>query len=199
MAVLAEMGLAMLDSDDISEFKSEEDLCRASSSKATFEHNDTNPDLIVPSAFFAPSLSDDSFDSLSNTITQDRLGSETRNDLLRQSKNWENFCIYRRSCMMSQDTKDWFNHLSDEIMLLIFRWLPKPSLTNCSLVCKRWYRLTSDESLWTKLDCTAKVLDKGTLGHILSKQVIILKLAQAEVSHHIFKFFIPFQQRQLNQ
>lgn len=74
-------------------------------------------------------------------------------------------------------------------MLLIFRWLPKPSLTSCGLVCKRWYRLTSDESLWTKLDCTAKVLDKGTLGHILSKQVIVLKLAQAEVSLHIYFLF----------
>lgn len=105
MAVLAEMGLAMLDSDDISEFKSEDDLCQASSSKVNFEHNDTNPELIVPSAFFAPNLSDDSFDSSSNTTTRDRLGSETRNELLRQSKNWENFCIYRRSCMMSQDTK----------------------------------------------------------------------------------------------
>lgn len=76
---------------------------------------------------------------------------------------------------------DWFNCLSDEIILMIFRWLPKIALTRCALVCKRWHRLSADETLWTRLDCSMKVLEPGALGHILSRQVIILKLSQAEV------------------
>lgn len=195
MELLAEMGLAMLDSDDVvSDCKSEEDSCRPSSSSASFEPNDTNPDLIVPGDYFSTNnLSDDSLDSVQNA----RKANEVRNELVRQSKTWEDFCIYRRPSMISQDSKgegflyisadiytffpEWFNCLSDEIILMIFRWLSKKNLIRCALVCKRWHRLTSDETLWSRLDGSTKVLESGALGNILSRQVIILKLTQSEV------------------
>lgn len=43
---LAEMGLGMLDSDELPESKSESDICHPSSSRVDFELNDTNPEFI---------------------------------------------------------------------------------------------------------------------------------------------------------
>lgn len=54
------------------------------------------------------------------------------------------------------------------------------------LVCKRWCQIARDEALWTRLDLGSKVLNKGTLGHILPRGVQILKLAQAEIADPIF-------------
>lgn len=65
---------------------------------------------------------------------------------------------------------------------MIFKWLPKVSLVNCALVCKRWYALTTDETLWTRLDVSLNVLSPGAIGHILSRQVLVLRMAQSEVS-----------------
>lgn len=64
---------------------------------------------------------------------------------------------------------------------MVFKWLPKISLVNCALVCKRWHSLTTDETLWTRIDCSIGVLNPGAMGHILSRQVLVLRLAQAEV------------------
>lgn len=43
---LAEMGVGMLDSDELSDCKSDEETYPSSSSKVEFELNDTNPELI---------------------------------------------------------------------------------------------------------------------------------------------------------
>lgn len=40
------MGLGMLDSDELSDCKSENDYCQPSSSKVDYELNDTNPEFI---------------------------------------------------------------------------------------------------------------------------------------------------------
>lgn len=49
------------------------------------------------------------------------------------------------------------------------------------LVCKRWCQIARDEALWTRLDLGSKVLNEGTLGHILPRGVQILRLAQSEI------------------
>jgi F-box and leucine-rich repeat protein 1 (S-phase kinase-associated protein 2) len=54
------------------------------------------------------------------------------------------------------------------------------------LVCKRWCQIARDEALWTRLDLGSKVLNEGTLGHILPRGVQILRLAQAEIAHPAF-------------
>ena len=54
------------------------------------------------------------------------------------------------------------------------------------LVCRRWYQVGRDEALWTRLDLGSKVLNEGTLGHILPRGVQILRLAQAEIAHPAF-------------
>jgi F-box domain. len=76
-----------------------------------------------------------------------------------------------------------FSKLSDEMVLMIFRMLPKNMLVRCSLVCKRWQRIAYDEALWVKVDLGSKTLPAGSLGYLLSRGTIILRLAQAEVSY----------------
>ncbi|KAK3091081.1 hypothetical protein FSP39_016993 [Pinctada imbricata] len=74
-----------------------------------------------------------------------------------------------------------FLELSDEIILLILRWLPKFVLAKCARVCHRWHRLVNDESLWRRLDLANKTLSQGALGNIIKKGVQVLRLAKAEV------------------
>lgn len=54
------------------------------------------------------------------------------------------------------------------------------------LVCKRWCQIARDEALWSRLDLAGKVLNEGTLGHILPRGVQILRLAQAEIADPVF-------------
>ena len=54
------------------------------------------------------------------------------------------------------------------------------------LVCKRWCQIARDEALWTRLDLGSKVLNDGTLGHIIPRGVHILRLAQAEIASPVF-------------
>ncbi|GJQ76002.1 putative S-phase kinase-associated protein [Trypoxylus dichotomus] len=76
-----------------------------------------------------------------------------------------------------------FEDLSDEMVLHIFHFLPKRMLSTAALVCKRWHRLTQDESLWSRMDLGGHQLQPGALGQIISRQVMILRLAQAEIAY----------------
>nr|CAD7266020.1 unnamed protein product [Timema shepardi] len=73
-----------------------------------------------------------------------------------------------------------FSKLSDEMVLTIFRHMPKKSLVRCAFVCKRWRRIAYDESLWSRLDLSLRTLRPGNLGYTLVRGVSILRLAQAE-------------------
>ncbi|KAL4711765.1 hypothetical protein ACJJTC_004107 [Scirpophaga incertulas] len=77
---------------------------------------------------------------------------------------------------------DSFNILSDEMILSVFRWLPKRTLTNCMLVCKRWHRVAYDETLWQRLDLGNKSLSKDALGKILARKPMIVRLASSEIA-----------------
>ncbi|XP_014607404.1 PREDICTED: S-phase kinase-associated protein 2 isoform X2 [Polistes canadensis] len=98
----------------------------------------------------------------------------------------DHFYLSRRKRKLSYTGNDEFNKLSDEMILMIFRWLPKKCLVRCMLVCKRWCRIARDEALWSRLDLSSKVLNEGTLEHILPRGVQILRLAQAEIADPIF-------------
>ncbi|XP_015186565.1 PREDICTED: S-phase kinase-associated protein 2-like isoform X2 [Polistes dominula] len=96
------------------------------------------------------------------------------------------FYLSRRKRKLSYAGNDEFNKLSDEMILMIFRWLPKRCLVRCMLVCKRWCQIARDEALWIRLDLSSKVLIEGTMEHILPRGVQILRLAQAEIADPIF-------------
>ncbi|XP_011189757.1 S-phase kinase-associated protein 2 isoform X2 [Zeugodacus cucurbitae] len=101
---------------------------------------------------------------------------------------YDNFFLFRQQQMREHisDGKDHFSTLSDEIILQIFKWLPKKALIRCSYVCRRFNRCASDESLWTRLDLGGRHLRAGALENILTRGVVILRLAQAELNHPIF-------------
>ncbi|XP_018335639.1 S-phase kinase-associated protein 2 [Agrilus planipennis] len=95
--------------------------------------------------------------------------------------DWHNLLIREPNRSITDDT-NYFESLSDEVILHIFHWLPKRFLTDTSLVCKRWHRLSQDESLWSRMDVSNRNLPPGAIGHILSRQVLILRLAQSEIA-----------------
>ncbi|KAL9897555.1 S-phase kinase-associated protein 2 isoform 1-T1 [Glossina fuscipes fuscipes] len=100
----------------------------------------------------------------------------------------KNFFLFRNHEMRETTLsgKDNFNTLSDEIILQIFKWLPKKTLLRCGYVSQRFNRCASDESLWSRLDLGGRSLKPGALENILKRGVVILRLAQAEINHPIF-------------
>ena len=112
------------------------------------------------------------------------------------------------------------------MVLSVFRWLPKSTLARCArgnsrycsvsasgnalyctciktscAVCKRWDRLTGDDTLWKRLDLGLAAvpagalsksfnlhiaLHQGVLGTVLSRGCSILRLARATVAQPIF-------------
>lgn len=98
----------------------------------------------------------------------------------------ENFFLFRNKSLKASDGNNHFLSLSDEIILQIFKFLPKKALIRCSYVCQRFNRCSKDESLWTRLDLGGRSLRAGALGDILPRGVAILRLAQAEMIHPVF-------------
>ncbi|KAK9293622.1 hypothetical protein QLX08_011480 [Tetragonisca angustula] len=122
----------------------------------------------------------DNFIDTKETSPEDDLNVSTRESSLEQ------FNLYRRKRKSSIVGEDKFNKLSDEMILMILKWLPKKCLVRSMLVCKRWCQIARDEVLWSRLDLGSKVLNEGTLGHILPRGVQILRLAQAEIADPVF-------------
>lgn len=95
----------------------------------------------------------------------------------------KNLYVFRRKRILSCLGNDDFNEkLSNEIILLIFKWLSKQDLVNCMMVCKRWYQIAQTGVLWNRLDLYRKNLHEDTLWRILSRGIKVLRLAQAKIN-----------------
>ncbi|KAB7498143.1 S-phase kinase-associated protein 2 [Armadillidium nasatum] len=106
----------------------------------------------------------------------------------------EDFFVFKRRKIDAISGEDKFNKLTEEVVLMVFQWLPKFMLARCAQVCKRWKRLAFDETLWRKLDLGAKTLNPGVVGRVLQRGTYFLRLAKAEISSPIFcPNFIIFQ------
>lgn len=101
--------------------------------------------------------------------------------------NEERFFLYRKRSTKMFFAEDHFGKLSDEMILHIFRCLPKKALIRCSQVSKRFNQISLDETLWTRLDLSCKSLRDGALGRVISRGTVILRLAQAHISHPVFQ------------
>lgn len=103
-------------------------------------------------------------------------------DEIKKSLNNEDcFFMYQKRDPRLYTGEDNFAKLSDEILLSIFKWLPKKTLIRCSLVNHRFNRVTQDESLWLRLDLAGKTIQPFALGRVLMRGTIILRLAQTKV------------------
>lgn len=101
--------------------------------------------------------------------------------------NDDRFFLYRKPTFKPV-MEDHFVKLSDEILLHIFRFLPKKALIRCSQVSKRFNQVSLDESLWARLDLSCRSLREGALGRVISRGTVILRLAQAHVSNPVFTY-----------
>ncbi|RWS12154.1 S-phase kinase-associated protein 2-like protein [Dinothrombium tinctorium] len=73
--------------------------------------------------------------------------------------------------------------LSDELLLRIFKCLPKSVVaTKCALVSKRWNCIASDASFWKKIDLTRKQLNGKQLCAALQLGVLYARLTAIEIN-----------------
>ncbi|XP_017474441.1 PREDICTED: uncharacterized protein LOC108365035 isoform X2 [Rhagoletis zephyria] len=167
-------------------------------------NNSTNPNPILYASNYMPMPSTSKQITLikqqqRQQLQQQQLQRQVQNVSQHQQKQkpneqhphmalYDNFFLFRQQQLRDHvnDGKDHFSSLSDEIILQIFKWLPKKALIRCSYVCRRFGRCASDESLWTRLDLGGRHLRAGALESILTRGVVILRLAQAELNHPIF-------------
>uniref|UniRef100_T1J5R1 F-box domain-containing protein n=1 Tax=Strigamia maritima TaxID=126957 RepID=T1J5R1_STRMM len=82
---------------------------------------------------------------------------------------------------------DIFPQIADEVMLNIFKWLPKSTLVRCAQVCKHWNRIAFDETLWRRVDLGGRILQPGVMNYVLNRGVQVLRLAQSTFLTPIFK------------
>jgi len=114
----------------------------------------------------------------------------------------DDFCQYTRSRTRPDEGKeddDSFNLMSEEVVLHIFKWLPKTSLARCALVCKRWRRLVKDDSLWKRVDLGLRNIQPGVIGQVLSRGSIVLRLSRSTVAAPIFPTASTFSASQISK
>ncbi|EDO45115.1 predicted protein, partial [Nematostella vectensis] len=76
---------------------------------------------------------------------------------------------------------DLFAQLADEVILGIFKLLPRDTLITCAQVCKHWLSLVYDESLWLTVDMSKAKLQHGLLGRILLRGTRVMRIASSRV------------------
>ena len=103
----------------------------------------------------------------------------------------DSFLLSKRMRVEGPPGTDGFSRLSDEVVLCIFKWLPKSTVAKCAQVAKRWKRLAYDEVLWRRLDLSGTCLKPTILGTVLMRGTQVLRLAKTEVSSiHSYIFFL---------
>ncbi|KAH8292147.1 hypothetical protein KR054_006317 [Drosophila jambulina] len=100
----------------------------------------------------------------------------------------ESFFVFRTPAMSAHINSgiNYFDRLSDEILLGIFKWLPKKALLRMATVSRRFNRCSRDETLWTRLDLGLRTFRPGALEQIMRRGVQVLRLAQTTVQEPAF-------------
>ncbi|XP_022214438.1 S-phase kinase-associated protein 2 [Drosophila obscura] len=100
----------------------------------------------------------------------------------------DSFFVYRTAPMSAHISSgiNYFDKLSDEILLDIFRWLPKKTLLRMATVSRRFNQCSRDETLWTRLDLGLRTLCPAALEQVVRRGVLVLRLAQANIQEPAF-------------
>ncbi|XP_017142944.1 S-phase kinase-associated protein 2 [Drosophila miranda] len=108
--------------------------------------------------------------------------------LINSQQGKESFFVYRTPSMSAHISSgiNYFDKLSDEILLDIFKWLPKKALLRMATVSRRFNRCSRDETLWTRLDLGFRTLRPAALEQIVRRGVSVLRLAQAYIQEPAF-------------
>ncbi|ALC46051.1 Skp2 [Drosophila busckii] len=104
----------------------------------------------------------------------------------------DNFFVYRTPMMSAHISSgiNYFERLSDEIILDIFKWLPKKTLLRIATVCRRFNCCARDETLWNRMDLGMRTLRPQSLEQIVRRGVPVLRLAQADIQEPAFSYAI---------
>ncbi|XP_058066992.1 S-phase kinase-associated protein 2 [Anopheles bellator] len=92
----------------------------------------------------------------------------------------DKFFLYRKKPDKMWDN-DPFACISDEMLLQIFKWLPKKTLLRCAEVCRRFNRVSKDDALWVRIDLSGCTLRCDSLVTILNHRLNIVRMAQTEI------------------
>ena len=86
-----------------------------------------------------------------------------------------------------------WDSLPNELLLGIFSCLCLPELLKVSSVCKRWYHLAFDESLWQTLDLAGRNLYPDVVGRLLSRGVVAFRCPRSFMHQLSVEHFSPFR------
>ncbi|XP_077922761.1 S-phase kinase-associated protein 2 isoform X3 [Halichoerus grypus] len=113
---------------------------------------------------------------------------------LKSKGNDKDFVIVRRPKLNRDNFPgvSW-DSLPDELLLGIFSCLCLPELLKVSSVCKRWYHLAFDESLWQTLDLTGRNLHPDVIGRLLSRGVVAFRCPRSFMDQPLVEHFSPFR------
>ncbi|XP_014686663.3 S-phase kinase-associated protein 2 isoform X2 [Equus asinus] len=113
---------------------------------------------------------------------------------LKSKGNDKDFVIVRRPKLNRENFPgvSW-DSLPDELLLGIFSCLCLPELLKVSSVCKRWYHLAFDESLWQTLDLTGRNLHPDAIGRLLSRGVVAFRCPRSFIDQPLVEHFSPFR------
>ncbi|NXK44782.1 SKP2 protein, partial [Chauna torquata] len=140
-----------------------------------------------------------------SVLKKDKLGNEnTPQDLLVSScspqkrqkvkEKEKDFVIVRRPRLLREaESGISWDALPDELLLAIFAYLPLNDLLKVSLICKRWHRLSFDESLWQTLDLTCRNLLPGVIGQLLPAGVTVFRCPRSCIGNPLFKTMKPLR------
>ncbi|XP_043656180.1 S-phase kinase-associated protein 2 [Drosophila teissieri] len=100
----------------------------------------------------------------------------------------DGFFVFRTPAMSAHISSgiNYFERLSDEILLDIFKWLPKKTLLRMAAVCRRFNRCSHDDTLWTRLDLGLRTIRPGALEKIVRRGVLVIRLAQTSIQEPAF-------------
>uniref|UniRef100_A0A5F5PI00 S-phase kinase associated protein 2 n=1 Tax=Equus caballus TaxID=9796 RepID=A0A5F5PI00_HORSE len=109
---------------------------------------------------------------------------------LKSKGNDKDFVIVRRPKLNRENFPgvSW-DSLPDELLLGIFSCLCLPELLKVSSVCKRWYHLAFDESLWQTLDLTGRNLHPDAIGRLLSRGVVAFRCPRSFIDQPLVEHF----------
>ncbi len=98
----------------------------------------------------------------------------------------------RPSLSRAGPVPDPFAALSDEVLLQVFRWLSRHSLSRAARCCRRFRLLAQDETLWRAVDVGGRShLPPGAVGVLLARGARALRAARANLLAPVLSGLLP--------
>ncbi len=74
-----------------------------------------------------------------------------------------------------------FDRLSDEMLLALFKWLSRHSLSRVAQACKRFGTVVADETFWRRVDLSNRRVPPGTVANMMVRKTSVLRAARTNI------------------